>query len=293
MGQYSIKQLETISGIKAHTIRIWEKRYALMTPLRTNTNIRYYSDDHLKKILNIALLINGGHKISKVAPLSDKELNKLVSSDFVGSCSTELVEKHINAMLLAMIDYDENYFEKIFSDSVLQLGFRETIAELIYPFLVRIGLMWGINEANPAQEHFISNLIRQKIIVAINSIALNTGYDRIFVLFLPEGELQEIGLLVSYYLTKANGHKVIYLGQNVPLKDVLDVIECCAPTDILTILTNPYFTKIDSRAYFDGLSASSSKIRVYVSCSEFAKKMINISDKVNCVSSLKDFEKVI
>ncbi len=186
MGRYSIKQLEQLSGVKAHTIRIWEQRYDIVIPHRTETNIRFYDDIQLKKLLNVALLVQQGHKISKIGKLEEQEIQHLVADKLINTVTDDQVEVAINGMLLCMIDYDETAFERIFSDSILRRGFEKTIIDLIYPFLIRVGIMWGINEVNPAQEHFMSNLIRQKIIVAINDVTCIPQPDRTFVLFLPE-----------------------------------------------------------------------------------------------------------
>lgn len=291
MGQYSIKQLESISGVKAHTIRIWEQRYNLLEPLRTDSNIRYYNDDHLKRLLNVALLINKGYKVSKLAKLDDGEIKQIISDDMLGAgeLPSGAFESRINAMLIAMIDYDEHYFEKIFSDATFQFGFKETILKLIYPFLHKVGIMWGVNDINPAQEHFISNLIRQKIIVAINGLTFTEKSDRVFVMFLPEGELHELGLLVAYYLAKQKGHKVIYLGQNVPLKDVLETMNYCKPTDLFTLITNPGFEKVDAQEYLNELAKKCKKENLYVSLAPFSMDKINVPKNGTLLKGIADF----
>ena len=164
MGQYSIKELEQLSGIKAHTIRIWEKRHKIIEPSRTATNIRYYSDLDLKKIINVSLLNTYGIKISKIADMSLDDVNKKVLE------ISELQNDkgvHIDQMVIAMIDMEEELFEKILNNLILRFGFEKTITEIIYPFLEKIGILWQTQNITPAHEHFISNLIRQKIIVAI------------------------------------------------------------------------------------------------------------------------------
>ncbi len=219
MAVYSIRDLENLSGIKAHTIRIWEKRYNLIEPHRTKTNIRYYTDIELKKILNVAVLNKHGIKISNIAKLSDVEMKDEIMR--VSDANPDL--KHaIDSLIIAMIDMDEIKFSSIISKSVSKKGFKGAMLDVIYPFLNRIGVMWQAGDVNPNQEHFISHLIRQKVIAAIDDISGVFRTDaQTFLLFLPEGEWHELGLLFASYLIKETGHKVIYLGQSVPYSDVL------------------------------------------------------------------------
>ncbi len=220
MATYSIKDLEKLSGIKAHTIRIWEKRYNIIAPQRTATNIRHYCDGELKKLLNISLLNRNGFKISKVAKLSDEEINEKINQLIQNYNDAESL---VDNMAIAMIDFDEVKLEKILARAIMQLGFEETIINILYPFLIKVGVMWQTGIINPVQEHFISNLIRRKLIVAIDSlISGNNPYSKIFTLFLPEGEFHELGLLFFHYLVKRRGHRVIYLGQSVPLNDLFE-----------------------------------------------------------------------
>ena len=219
MAVYSIRDLENLSGIKAHTIRIWEKRYKLIEPHRTTTNIRYYTDYELKKILNVAVLNKHGIKISNIVKLNDAELKEEIMR--VSDANPEL--KHaVDSLIVAMIDMDEIKFSAVLSKSVSKKGLKGAMLEVIYPFLTRIGIMWQAGDINPVHEHFVSYLIRQKVIAAIDDISGVFRTDaKSFLLFLPEGEWHEIGLLFASYLIKEAGHKVIYLGQCVPYKDVL------------------------------------------------------------------------
>jgi DNA-binding transcriptional MerR regulator len=218
MAQYSIKDLERLSGIKAHTIRIWEKRYGLLNPLRSDTNIRYYSDEDLKRILNVSILNRHGIKISHIASMDESELSDKI---VVISRDTSDYESLIESLVISMVDMDQAKFEKMLSRSIMQIGFEDTILKIVYPFLEKIGILWQTGAINPAQEHFISHLIRQKIIVGIDSVIPATHpAPKHFLLFLPEGELHELGLLFYHYLLLKRGHKVTYLGQWVPLADI-------------------------------------------------------------------------
>jgi MerR family transcriptional regulator, light-induced transcriptional regulator len=230
---YSIKDLEQLSGIKAHTLRIWEQRYNLLLPKRTETNIRYYDDADLKLILNVALLNDNGFKISKIAGMSETEMREEV---------VKLTEKslthddQIHALTICMIEMDEERFDKVLSTNILKIGFEQTMVNIIYPFMSKIGVLWQTGAINPAQEHFISNLVRQKLIVAIDG-QIYKGGGKKFLLYLPEGELHEVSILFATYLIKARGHKVIYLGQNTPNEDLSTVYKLHNPEYLLTVIT--------------------------------------------------------
>jgi MerR family transcriptional regulator, light-induced transcriptional regulator len=182
VSSYSIKDLEQLSGIKAHTLRIWEQRYNFINPQRTDTNIRYYTDEDLKLILNISTLKDNGFKISKIADMEEDQLNKEVLKITENNLR---FPDQINSMTLAMIDLDEDRFEKVISTNVIKYGFEKTVMNIIYPFLSKIGVLWQTGSIVPAQEHFISNLIRQKIIVAIDGLFVsNSEVNKSYLLYL-------------------------------------------------------------------------------------------------------------
>lgn len=232
---FSIKELEKLTGIKAHTLRIWEQRYGVLVPDRTETNIRTYDENDLKIILNIALLNANGMRISKIAALSNEEISQHVL-DVTESADQN--DSLLNSLTLTMLELDEDKFERVLSNVVIKLGFEKALVEVIYPFLDRIGILWQTNTIVPAQEHFISNLIRHKLIVAAD--AQITSYKenaKRFVMFLPEGELHEVGLLFANFIVRSKGHRTVYLGQTVPLSD-LDVInDIYNPDAFFTVLT--------------------------------------------------------
>ncbi|MEP5610820.1 MAG: MerR family transcriptional regulator, partial [Cyclobacteriaceae bacterium] len=208
MGIYSIKDLEHLSGIKAHTIRIWEQRHNLFSPQRTETNIRFYSDEDLKLILNISLLKNHGVKISKIVQMKTEQIQEqviqLAADEFVN-------EDQVNALTVAMIDSNEELFHSVISANQKKIGFEKTFIDIIYPFFKKIGILWVSSSINPAQEHFISHLIRQRLIVETAQLEMASNAES-FLLFLPEGELHEISLLFANYVLRARGYKTIYLG---------------------------------------------------------------------------------
>jgi len=235
MGNFSIKELEQLSGIKAHTIRIWEKRHQLIVPKRTATNIRYYSDDDLKKIISVSLLNSRGVKISKIVTLSEREINQQV---FELSEEKADVEIYIDQLVLAMIDLEEEQFDKVLSRLTLKLGFENAILDVVYPFLEKIGILWLTENISPAQEHFITNLIRQKIIVAIDALQVPSKLSKRAILFLPENEQHEIALLFYHYIVRQSGIRTYYLGQSVPYRDLKSICEIHKPDFIVTSITS-------------------------------------------------------
>ena len=213
MSHYSIKEIEQLSGIKAHTLRIWEQRYNFIKPKRTDTNIRYYDDDDLRFVLNVSLLKDHGHKISRICSMPEEdiqmEVNKLMDKKLGFS-------EQIQALTLSMLELDEERFEKTLSTNILRIGFERTMMNLIYPFFQRIGILWQTGAITPAQEHFISYLVRQKIIVAIDGQVINSeNYNGKYLLYLPADELHEMSLLFSAYIIKSRNNKVIYLSCSI------------------------------------------------------------------------------
>ncbi len=236
MANYSIKDLEALTGIKAHTIRIWEKRHNIVSPERSDTNIRSYTDDDLKRILNVSILYNQGYKISKIAALTKDQLVNKVSE--LSNDEKPENEVFIDQLTISMVELDEIKFEQLLSNCILKYGFEDSMLKVVYPFLRKIGVLWLSNNINPAQEHFMSNLVRQKIIVAIDSLDYHVKESsKTVVLFLPEHELHEIGLLFFHYLIKKKGYKTYYLGQNVPIVDLKKVCALTNPDILISIVS--------------------------------------------------------
>jgi MerR family transcriptional regulator, light-induced transcriptional regulator len=261
MGQYSIKELEQLSGIKAHTIRIWEKRHNIIEPQRTETNIRFYSDFDLKRIINVSLLNNHGIKISKIADMSVDDVSRKV---------LEISEQKndatipIDQLLVAMVDLDEEQFEDILNRFSKRNGHERTITEVVYPFLDKIGVLWQTGEITPAHEHFISNLIRQRLIISVASLPLPPVTSSRAVLFLPEGELHELGLLFVHYLVRKNGYRTYYLGQSVPHEDLKKVVELHKAQILITSLTSVPAPK-NVESYLKKLSTDFPTTTIYTS----------------------------
>ena len=234
MNAFTIKDLENLSGIKAHTIRIWEQRYNFLKPQRTTTNIRYYSNDELKTVLNIALLNKYGFKISHIDRMQPQEIREKILS--LGDAHA-IQERIINDLVQEMVDLDMEKFEKIIVSYIAVKGIERTVLQIIFPFLEKIGILWQTGHINPAQEHLVANIIRQKLIVAIETTESHITLDKTFLLFLPEGEHHELGLLFMYYLLKSRGAKTLYLGANIPVKDVEYILNLKKPDIVYVHLT--------------------------------------------------------
>lgn len=235
MDAFTIKDLENLSGIKAHTIRIWEQRYTFLNPQRTDTNIRYYNNQELKTLLNVALLNKYGFKISHIDKMNQDEMREKILSLSQVQAQQERI---INELIQSMIELNIDEFEETLENFIMARGIEKTITQIIFPFLEKIGILWITNHINPAQEHLVTNIIRQKLIVGIESTGSHFHSDKALLLFLPEGEHHELGLLFIYYLLKSRGVKVWYLGANVPLKDLSYVAEIKKPDFIYTHLTS-------------------------------------------------------
>lgn len=221
MAVYSIKDIEKMSGIKAHTIRIWERRYGMVIPERTDTNIRYYSDEDLKELLNISILNKNGMKISNIAELDKDEIEKRVVSLLDSSQKSDHV---IDAMLLSMLEIDELALDIAFNKAWREYGFEKLIEDIIFPLLERIGLLWQASAITPAHERFFTNILRQHFIVAIEKeVPLKISSSNKIIFFLPEGELHEFGLLFYSYIARVKGYEVVYLGASIPLQDLKEM----------------------------------------------------------------------
>jgi len=290
MGNYSIKELEKLSGIKAHTIRIWEKRFSIIKPKRTETNIRFYSDNDLKKILNISLLNNHGIKISKLVEMSEKELSEKVIE--LGSSSTDDSEVHIDQLITAMIDLEEESFVSALKTITDKIGFEKAVTTVLYPFLHKIGILWHTGNITPAQEHFITHLIRQKMIVAIDQLPIPTKANKKVVLFLPENEFHEISLLFYHYITKKFGLRTYYLGQTVPFTDLLTICKVYKPAAIITCITTaPGPDELPN--YISELCKAGSAGQVLVTGSALAKAEVKKEANLHLFKTPADLQKLL
>lgn len=240
---YSMAQIETLTGINAHTLRIWERRYNFLLPSRTATNIRYYSDEQLRRLLNVAVLIRNGYRVSKIDKMQDHEIHDLVNEILLGSDT--LNDDDINRLVFSMLELDENAFNQIYQRNITRKGLLACMMELIYPFLKQVGVLWMNSKAIPSQEHFISNLVRQKISAAIDSLPNPSADAPTILLFLLEGEFHEIGLLMANYIAKDLGWKVYYLGAHVPLENVITTQKIINAQLMMTMFIVPRAQEMD------------------------------------------------
>ncbi len=232
---FTIKELESLSGIKAHTIRIWEQRYNFLRPSRTQTNIRRYNNEELKILLTVALLNKYGYKISKIDEMQPEQRTEAV----LQLQEPDAYESYIiNELIGCMIDLKSYEFEKVLTKRIQEQGIEKTITGTVFMFLERVGILWQTNRLRPVQEHIVSNIIRQKIIVGIEGLPLVKEESPLFILFLPEGEHHELGLLYVHYLLRKKGVATIYLGANVPLKDMQFIVEAKHPHYLYLHLTS-------------------------------------------------------
>ena len=234
---FSIKNLETFSGIKAHTLRIWEKRYNLLEPERTETNIRRYSLDNLRKLLNVTLLYNHGFKISKISCLSLEEISVSVSNIALKENSEQIA---INALKLAMINFDCELFNKTYDEFISHSKFEFIFMDVFMPLMKELGILWQTGAISATHEHFITNLIKQKIHIQTERVQLsikkNTDHP-VFVLFLPENEIHELGILYLNYLILSKGLRTILLGQSIQILSLENLYTYKKSFNFVTYLT--------------------------------------------------------
>jgi DNA-binding transcriptional MerR regulator len=233
---FSISDIEALIGVKAHTIRAWETRYNLVPPRRTPTNIRYYGENELKMLLNVVALNENGYKISKIAKMSHSQINNLVAQLKIDWKNESMQLLHLSN---ATIAYDEKQFNRVLSGCVAEMGLINTMDHVLYPFMKKVGMLWQTGTIEPSHEHFASNLIRERLIVEIDKVDTVVKSDaKRFVLFLPESEMHETGLLFTRYLLKKCGHEMLYLGPEIPYSDLKRVIESYKPDYAFITLTS-------------------------------------------------------
>ena len=289
MSTYSIKDLELVSGIKAHTIRIWEQRYHFLQPSRTDTNIRTYNSDELKTILNVSLLNKYGFKISHIDKMTPEQMEEKILS--LNQLDAEK-ERVINVLIKEMVSLNMGLFEKQLDIYIGQKGIEKTILEIIFPFLERVGVLWMTNHVNPAQEHLATNLLRQKLILGIEKLPAVLNQDRNVILFVPEGEHHEIGLLFEYFLLKQQGVYVHYLGANVPLKDLAFINAIKKPEYIFCHITSPSRVfKLDR--FIVQLGQNTYKIPVVLSGQIIKDYKGKLTDNIHIKTSLMEVLHVI
>lgn len=288
MAEYKIKELEVLTGIKAHTIRIWEKRYGIIEPDRTETKIRTYTDQELTLLLNVALLNKSGIKISRIAKMKPQEINEKVLEIENSSYDSMSIDKFI----LALVEMDEKLFSSTFDALIKDHGLAKTFSHHLIPFLERIGIMWRVGSIDPAQEHFISVLIRQKIIVEIDRLGAKSSVKGKIMLYLPEHEQHEISLLFYQYYLRSKGFETVYLGQGLPYDSLIECINRVKPDAILT----SWITTVDSNFmvnYFKNLSKDSIGLTVYATGSQIGAHKYELGGLVRSFKDPEDLEQLL
>ena len=291
MNSFSISELSQFSGVKAHTIRIWEQRYNALKPNRTEGNTRFYDNDQLRRLLNIVSLSEMNFKISELCAMSDNELFKLIE-DLKTKEGDGQEGYYISQLVSAGMSYDESAFEKMFSYCLLRFGLKQTYIKVLYPLLVRLGLMWTTDTTPPTHEHFTSSLIKQKLFTAIDSQPASTSDADAWVLFLPENEFHEIGLLFANYLLKSSGKKTIYLGCNVPFFSLKSLLENISPKNLLLFFVHRNSYE-DIRKYLLKLGDAGSGQNIFVvSNKEFTEQLGTIKS-VTYLHSVEELEQQV
>ncbi|MEO6452632.1 MAG: MerR family transcriptional regulator [Ginsengibacter sp.] len=281
---FTIKDIANLTGIKPHTIRIWEQRYNFLKPRRTDTNIRFYSDEELKMILNISLLNKNGFKISHINKMNGEIINEKVISL---SSADAKQEKVVNELIQKMIDVDMTRFENILDKYINSFGIEKAILQIIFPFLERIGILWLTDNINPAQEHLVSNIIRQKILVGIETVKPDVKSDKQVCLFLPEGEYHELTLLFVAFLLKKQGLSVVYLGASIPMIDVEFIVKLKKPDYLYTHITTAG-QNFNFNKFISGISKKFQGIQIIVSGKLTTNHPDRIPFNINLKKSLSE-----
>lgn len=283
MQTFSIRDIENLSGIKAHTIRVWEQRYGLIMPGRKESRHREYTNEDLKQILRVSYLYHQGYKISKIARMSKEEIISL-SLQYDSHSS---IEVFVNQLIEAALDFDEESFETVIDTLILKWGFENAFLNVVYPFLKKIGLLWMTGNVLPAQEHFSTTLIRKKIIITIDGLTNVTDVEsEIMLLFTPKGEFHEIPLLLSHYFLKKNGYRIMYLGINTSIEVLANYAESNPFFNLyFHLLTN--FTDKEPDAYLKELADALPGKKIFASGPVFSENA-NYSDQVQIIQSFRE-----
>lgn len=281
---YSIRDLEKLSGVKAHTIRIWEKRYDLVNPRRTKTNIRYYTDEDLRHILNVCFLYRRGYKISKIAQMSIEVLKKKVTEYSNLDLS---FEDQLDSLMIFVFDLDSHNFNQILDQHISQKGLQETMTEVIYPLLDKLGLAWLAGSFSQVHEAFVTQIIKSKILAAIEGAPDVSKSQRTYLIYLPDGQRQELSLLFFHYLLKKNKNRVVNLGTGTNLTDVTFAIQTVKPDYVFTIF-NEAHKLIPLQSYVNQLSANLGKAVLLMTGYQIIAGKINWPNGVIRLASLSE-----
>jgi DNA-binding transcriptional MerR regulator len=286
---YSIKDLEILSGIKAHTIRIWEKRYNLLVPDRTDTNIRYYNDNDLRRILNVSLLVRNGFKISKVATWDDERIKSSVLEVSVSKTSkNDFVER----LLLLMINFDNRGFIRLTDEIISEMGLEEAVPQVFFNLFIRIGTYWQVGSVFPAQEHFVTHIFRQKLMAEIDKLGLPDQSESTILFYLAENELHEVSLLYYAYLARKLNYQVIYLGQSVPFDDLKKMVVQMKIDYVFSAFINS-IQKEELESYLNELKNIFGHQKIFITGGQVQHHHPVLPRNVKVVKDFHDFKKYL
>ncbi|SHE47162.1 DNA-binding transcriptional regulator, MerR family [Mariniphaga anaerophila] len=286
---YSIKDLENLSGVKAHTIRIWEKRYNLLVPERTDTNIRFYSDEDLRRMLNVSLLVRNGYKISKVAAWDDEKINEAVLESSKHRTSES---DYIDRLILDMVKFDNRSFYRLTTEILNTFSFEDAVTKVFFEFFVRVGIYWQVGSVFPAQEHYVTNIFRQKLIAETDKLRVANTKNASILFFLPENELHEMSLLFYSYLAQKMGYHVIYLGQFVPWADLEKIQQQVKVDFIFTAFINSV-PKEELNNYLIALKELFSTQKLFVTGWQLQVHQPDLPRNVKVVKDYKEFKEYL
>ena len=289
---YSISDLERLTGVHSHTIRIWEQRYHALTPNRTEGNTRFYDDQQLKKLLNIVSLNQAGFKISKICNLSDQDMNQLLDQQYFKQSDNQWADFYVTSLIKYGLAFNEIKFNACLQEVIDQVHVAETYQQIIYPLLVRLGLMWRKDNICPAHEHFITDQIKLKLSAAIDRCRSVNKSAKTWLLFLPEDEDHDIGLMMAAYMLHMHGQNVIYLGSKVPLSSLKAVI---STTNVDAVLFFMVSNRLEEAAqnYINQLSDICLSTRIHLAGNSLVIERLKNINHINCFKSFEEFESAI
>jgi len=291
MGNYSIDQFSSITGITKFVLRTWENRYAYLKANRSETNIRIYNDEMIVRALNTNYLLEAGYKISKISKISEIELIKIVDEIKVNQIEGK-ENYYINQIIISTLEFSTSKFNKVFEEGVLEFGILDFYKKVILTTLNRVGILWLTNKIGPSQEHFLSENIKQKLIVASDIYLNQENTKQTWLLFLPEKEFHEIGLLFARFILVKNGFNVIYLGSNLPHESLNQVNEKIKIDNTLMFsVSNSSLININSTIEY--LESNFQSANNYIVSKEITTKMISEKSNINILNDVNSFINII
>ena len=290
MDHFSISELSRLSGVKPFTIRVWEKRYHALNPDRSEGNTRYYNNKQLRRLLNIVSLMELGHKVSELCTLPDSTLFRMIEEKKVTS-KQDLESFFVSQLIASGFSYDEPQFTSIFAQCLARYGVRDSYTKVLYPMLQRIGILWSADRINPGNEHFITNLLRQKIVTAIDLLPSPMTAADSWLLFLPEGEFHETGLLIAHYLIRLTGKKSVYLGANVPLDALVSAAAGTRPDNLLLFFVHKH-TPEEMRNYLRSIAGAVRSTRLFAAGDQLPA-LLPATKRMQFLGSVDDLEKLL